>query len=123
MGADGLHEGAIVELLDAAPDGILVVDGEGRIAFVNEAVERLFGHRPAELVGQPIEVLVPERSRVRHVADRTAYAAAPRPRPMGLGLALQGLRRDGSEFPVEISLAPMTKGAGGLVVAIVRDAT
>jgi PAS domain S-box-containing protein len=123
MGADGPHEGALVELLDAAPDGILLVGKDGRIAFANAAIARLFGYTAEELVGAPIETLVPEGERGRHVADRSAYANAPRRRPMGLGLALQGRRKDGSELPVEISLAPMTASDAGLVVAIVRDAT
>jgi PAS domain S-box-containing protein len=123
MGAEGLQEGALVELLDAAPDGILLVSSDGRIAFGNAAAQQLFGYGRAELLGSAIETLVPSRYRSRHVADRQTYTSRPRPRPMGLGLRLQGLRRDGSEFPVEISLAPMTSSGERLIVTIVRDAT
>jgi PAS domain S-box-containing protein len=113
--------------LDAAADGILLVGADGRIRYVNRAALELFGYERDELVGVVIERLVPGRLRDRHVNDRTAYAENPRPRPMGLGLGLglglQGLRRDGSEVPVEISLAPMGEGRSRSIVAIVRDAT
>jgi PAS domain S-box-containing protein len=123
MSADGLPEGTLVELLDVAPDGILLVGDDGRIAFANAAIGRLFGYPPKDLVGSAVESLVPEGRRAAHRADRAAFAAAPRRRPMGLGLPLTGLRKDGSEFPVEISLAPMSEAVAGFVVAIVRDAT
>ena len=123
MEAKDLPAGAFVEVLDAAPDGVLLVDGDGRVAFANEAAQQLFGYAKDELVGAAVETLVPARQRSRHLADRKAYADNPRRRPMGLGLQLQGLRKDGSEVPVEISLAPLNATGGSLVVAIVRDAT
>ena len=76
----------------------------------NEALEQLFGYGRGALTGEAIETLVPARYAARHVKDRTTYAAAPSRRPMGLGMQLRGRRRDGSEFPVEISLAPLTTG-------------
>ncbi|MEA2314026.1 MAG: two-component system, cell cycle sensor histidine kinase and response regulator CckA [Solirubrobacteraceae bacterium] len=123
MSADGLHEGALVGLLDAAPDGILLVAGDGRVAFSNQAAQRLFGYSREGMLDATIESLVPARFRARHVPDRRAYAADPRQRPMGLGLQLQGLCSDGSEVPVEISLAPMSTGGERMIVTIVRDAT
>src|SRR5207249_2633903 len=110
-------------LLESAPDGILLVDDGGIITRVNEAAEQLFGYRRDELVGQPIEILVPQRLRHAHVPKREGYTRAARRRPMGLGLDLLGVRRDGSEFPVEISLSPMAWQGHPHVVTIVRDVT
>ena len=118
-----LAEGAMSTVLDAAPDGILLVEADGRIAYVNQAACELFGYAGDELVGEPIERLVPGRLRGRHVRDRTAYSEQPRPRPMGLGLELRGVRRDATEVPVEISLAPVESEHERGTVAIVRDAT
>jgi PAS domain S-box-containing protein len=123
MSAEPLMEAALVELLDAAPDGIVLVAADGRIAFANDALEQLFGYERGTLAGEAIERLVPARHAAHHVKDREAYAASPGRRLMGLGLELQGLRRDGSEFPVEISLAPLTTGGRTMTVSIVRDAT
>ncbi|MGO9961141.1 MAG: response regulator [Solirubrobacteraceae bacterium] len=123
MSMDGLPGGALSGSLDAAADGIVLVGADGRIRDVNRAALELFGYERNELVGVVIERLVPGRLRRRHVNHRTAYAENPRPRPMGLALRLQGLRRDGSEVPVEISLAPMDEGPSRSIVAIVRDAT
>jgi PAS domain S-box-containing protein len=108
-------------LLEAVPDALVIVDQGGRIALVNSQTERLFGYRRDELLGQPIELLVPERFRERHVADRAGYFAAPHVRPMGRGLGLSGRRKDGHEVPVEISLSPLATEAGLLVVGTVRD--
>jgi two-component system cell cycle sensor histidine kinase/response regulator CckA len=123
MSIDRLPERALSELLDAAPDGVVMVGADGRIQYVNKATEELFGYRRDELIGVVVERLIPGRLRGRHVSDRTAYAAHPRPRPMGLGLRLQGLRQDGSEVPIEISLAPMSVHGERSIVAVVRDAT
>src|SRR5204863_552435 len=94
-------------LLEAAPDGVVIVDAAGLIQIVNRQTEVLFGYPRAELRGQPVEVLLPERFRGRPVGHRSGYQRDPHTRPMGTGLELFGLRRDGSEFPVEISLSPM----------------
>ena len=110
-------------LLESAPDGIVVVDAQGTIVIVNSQTERMFGYGRDELVGQKIEILVPERFRPRHVGDRSSYGDDPHTRPMGAGRALTGLSRDGNEFPVEISLSPLHTEQGTLVMSIIRDIT
>lgn len=111
------------DLLDAAPDAMVVVGAEGEILHVNTRTEVIFGYTRAELVGAPIEVLVPERFRGAHPRGRLAYLERPEPRPMAAGLELFGRRRDGAEFPAEISLAPCRSEHGLMVVAAVRDVT
>lgn len=108
-------------LVEAAPDGILLVDAGGRIALANAEAERLFAYAPGELEGQPIELLVPEAQRGAHVAERTRFASQGQPRPMGEGRRLFGRRSDGSTFPAEISLSPVQVERGGFVAAAVRD--
>jgi protein-histidine pros-kinase len=110
-------------LLEAAPDAMVIVGSDGRIQLVNGQVERLFGYGRDELLGQPVELLVPARYHERHPLHRRSYFADPRARPMGAGLDLHGLRKDGTEFPAEISLAPMRTPQGVLVTAAIRDAT
>ncbi len=112
-----------VTVLQAAPDAMIVVDGRGTIRFANRRVTALFGHLPEELIGHNIDVLVPERFRAHHVGHRSEYMAHTRVRPMGPGLDLFGLRRDGTEFPVEISLSPIEDNGETLVAAAIRDAT
>ena len=110
-------------ILDSAPDAMVIVDGEGTILFANQQVSALFGHAAADIVGQPIETLIPERFHGRHVGHRESYGSGMKVRPMGTGLGLFALRNDGSEFPVEISLSPVRDGARSLVAAAIRDVT
>jgi PAS domain S-box-containing protein len=109
-------------VLDAAPDAMIVIDEAGIIRFANRQVSALFGYSRDEIVGQAVERLMPDRFRDRHVAHRHGYAAARRMRPMGVGLALFGRHKDGSEFPVEISLSPV-RDSTLLVAAAIRDIT
>jgi PAS domain S-box-containing protein len=101
------------ELLEAAPDAIIESDETGRIILMNAATERLFGYARAELLGQPLETLIPAAARHRHEQHRAAYRMHPSTRPMGMGMTLMARRMDGSEFPVEISLSPAQSGGGG----------
>jgi diguanylate cyclase (GGDEF)-like protein/PAS domain S-box-containing protein len=111
------------QLVEAAPDGIIVVDEEGVIRLANVQAERLLGWHRDELVGRPLEVLVPERFRDAHPGHRHAYFSAPRTRPMGAGLELAARRADGSEFAVDISLSPINTKRAKWAVAALRDAT
>jgi len=108
-------------LVEAAPDGIVITDDAGKILLVNQRTEDLFGYDRGDLLGKPVEVLLPERARSIHRAHRTRYRAEPRVRAMGSGLDLRARRSDGGEFPVEISLSPLDAGTGTLVIATVRD--
>ena len=110
-------------LLEAAPDAIVGVDPDGRIALVNAQAERLFGYPRAELEGQPVEILVPHGVRGQHPAHRSRYFADPRQRPMGAGMQLAARRKDGTEFPAEISLSALDTEDGMLVSAAIRDVT
>jgi two-component system, LuxR family, sensor kinase FixL len=112
------------ELLDAAPDAIVIADAQGRIVLVNLQTERLFGYDRGELIGEPVEVLIPRRYRGAHPRYREGYFAEPRVRPMGAGqLALFGLRKNGQEFPAEISLSPLHTDSGVLAITAIRDIT
>jgi PAS domain S-box-containing protein len=110
-------------LLESVPDATLIIGRAGSIALVNTQLERMFGYARDELLGQPVEILVPERFRGIHVTHRGSYLADPHLRPMGAGLELHGRRKDGTEFPVEISLSPMESEDGRLVCAAIRDIT
>jgi PAS domain S-box-containing protein len=109
--------------LDAAPDAMLLTDPTGVVLFTNRQVSGLFGYAHQELIGANIELLIPGRFRHHHVGHRGRYVASPRMRPMGAGLALFGRRRDGSEFPVEISLSPVEDSGHTLIAAAIRDVT
>ena len=111
------------ELLEAVPDAVVIVDHEGVIRTVNRQAEDMFGHSRADLLGRPVESLLPERYRESHVDHREAYAAHPRTRAMGAGMELFGRRGDGSDFPVEVSLSPMTLDGTPLVISTIRDVT
>ena len=109
--------------LDAAPDAMIIIDASGIIRFTNRQVSALFGYEHDEIIGQSIEMLMPERFRARHVGHRENYVSNVRVRPMGVGLELFGRRRDGTEFPVEISLSPIEDVGRTLVAAAIRDVT
>jgi formate hydrogenlyase transcriptional activator len=118
------HAHALFEkLFLASPDAIIVTTVDGRISAASPATERLFGYSQSELIGQLVEILIPERFRSRHPHRRDSYLAAPVVRPMGTGLELFGLRKDGTEFPVDIMLSPVDAGAGHSVLTVVRDIT
>jgi PAS domain S-box-containing protein len=110
-------------LLESAPDAVVIADATGLIRIVNRQTEVLFGYPRAELVGRPVEALLPDRFHEVHTAHRAGYQANPHTRPMGVGLELFGRRRDGSEFPVEISLSPMGLAGEPVVISTVRDIT
>jgi PAS domain S-box-containing protein len=114
---------AILGLVDAAPDGIVMADERGSILFVNRRSEELFGYRREELLGRSVDELLPESLRQVHRAHRTRYRAEPRTRSMGAGLMLFARRADGTELPVEIGLSPLQTSDGLRVVAVVRDVT
>ncbi|MDJ0760114.1 MAG: PAS domain S-box protein [Woeseiaceae bacterium] len=110
-------------LLETAPDAMVIVDSSGRIAIVNSQTEQMFGYSRRELLGNPIEMLLPERIREQHERHRAKYLEAPSLRPMGQGLALLGRRKDGEEFPVEISLSPVESENGRFISSTIRDVT
>jgi PAS domain S-box-containing protein len=111
------------ELVDAAPDGVICCDRAGVIVLVNAEVERMFGYTRDELIGQRVDMLVPDAARAAHGPHVAHYTAAPRLRPMGIGMELHGRRKDGTEIPVEISLSPIQSPGGLVVTAGVRDVT
>src|SRR5678809_1095273 len=108
-------------ILEAIPDAVAVVNQQGVLIQVNSQTESLFGYTRAELIGQKIEILVPERQRPHHDQHREQFHRQPKIRRMGSGLDLYGRRRDGSEFPVEISLSPVAAGNGLIVLSAIRD--
>lgn len=119
-----LQEGISVQLwLDISPDALVVVNAAGQIILVNRQGETLFGYTRQELVGQPLEVLLPERLRAAHVRHREHYATSPHIRPMGVGLELSARRKDGTEVPIDISLSPLRFDEAFYVMAAIRDIT
>lgn len=110
-------------LLESAPDAVVIADSAGRIVLVNSQTQQLFGYARGELVDRPVEMLVPERLAHRHQVHRQGYFRDPRARPMGARLALFGRRKDGSEFPVEVSLSPLVTDEGTLAISAIRDVT
>jgi PAS domain S-box-containing protein len=110
-------------VLDAAPDAMIIIDAHGRIRFANRQVSVLFGHAHDAIIDLPVEALLPERFRESHLLHRMQYVDNVRARPMGVGQQLLGLRRDGSEFPVEISLSPVQTDSPVLIAAAIRDVT
>jgi PAS domain S-box-containing protein len=110
-------------VLDSAPDAMIIIDPAGYIVFANRQITPLFGHDPREIVGAKVELLLPERFRARHTGHREGFTRDVRVRPMGMGLELFGMRKDGTEFPVEISLSPIGAAGDHMVAAAIRDVT
>jgi PAS domain S-box-containing protein len=109
--------------VESAPDAVVIVSRDGEIVLINSQTEKLFGYSREELLGQPVEKLVPQSVHADHPGFRTKYFTEPRARPMGAGLSLFGLHKDGHEFPVEISLSPVETKEGTLVTSSIRDIT
>lgn len=109
-------------LIESAPDAIVIVNVEGKIDLVNARAEKMFGYTRTELIGMNVDNLLPDSLREMHVAHRQSYAAAPRVRSMGADLKIIGRRRDGDDFPIEVSLSPMTTVNGMLIVSFIREA-
>lgn len=116
-------EGVAAALLEGSPDGVIICDDSGRIVLVNRQVEKLFEVERDQLVGRPIECLIPDHQRSAHAEHRRQYAAEPRTRPMGAGMQLWARKWDSTVFPVEIALSPISTESGMLVIATVRDVT
>ena len=114
---------ASLRLLESVPDAIVVVDSAGTIVYANQLVEQVFGFAPCDLVGQSVELLLPEQARTQHRRHRRAYEQARATRPMVSGADLNGLHESGREFPVDISLSPIESDEGSLVIAAIRDMT
>jgi PAS domain S-box-containing protein len=123
IGRSKQEEQKFRNLLESAPDAIVIVDQKGLIQLINAQTEKLFGYTRAELIGAPVETLVPQCFRGRHWSHREGYAQSPQPRSMGAGLELYGRRKDGTEFPIEISLSPLETVEGTLVCSAIRDVT
>ena len=123
ISVDDTSEAYFKNILESAPDAMVIIDHHGRIAVVNGQAERMFGYSRQDMLGQEVELLLPESVRHRHISHRAAYSGDPHLRPMGLDMELLGRRKDGSEFPVEISLSPVTSASGAFVSSVIRDVT
>jgi PAS domain S-box-containing protein len=117
------RDASFQSLLDALPDAVLIVNLAGEIVVRNTQAEKMFGYTREELIGSSIERLIPSRFRDRHAQDLESYFSDPKVRPMGIGLDLFAQRSDGSEFPVEINLSPLTTEGGTFVISAIRDTT
>ncbi len=115
--------GMLWNVIDALRDGIALADGDSRLVFASRRLEEMFGYQHAELVGQPVEHLIPAHLQAAHRGHLAVYARAPKARPMGAGARLSGLRKDGTTFPAEISLSPVQTATGRFALAVVRDIT
>ena len=120
-----LSDRYFIALLESAPDSMVIIGSDGKIAMVNKQTEVLFGYRREEIIGKEVEILIPERYHKQHRNDRAKYISRPRTRPMGIGLELFGRRHDGSDFPVEVSLSPMHTDISEdtMIIAAIRDVT
>ena len=123
ISSDDTSEAYFRNVLESAPDAMVIIDHFGRITVVNGQAEKMFGYSRAELLGQEVEMLLPEAQRDRHISHRASYSGSPSLRPMGSGLELKGRRKDGSKFPVEISLSPFTSASGAFISSVIRDVT
>ena len=123
ISADDTSEAYFKSVLESAPDAMIIIDHHGKIAVVNAQAERMFGYTRKQFLGQEIEMLLPDALRDRHISHRAGYASEPILRPMGSDLELRGQRRDGTEFPVEISLSPFTSATGAFISSVIRDVT
>ena len=119
----GITPAALWGLLDALADGVILTDEDGVLVLANRRAEDMFGYRPGELIGQPVESLVPAGLRAAHVTQRAGYAREPVARPMGSRVRLAGQRRDGSTFPARVSLSPVLTATGRFILAVIRDIT
>ncbi len=123
ISADDTSEAYFRNVLESAPDAMIIIDHLGKITVVNVQAEKMFGYSREQLLGKEVEMLLPEEVRTRHISHRAAYSAAPSLRPMGSDLELFGQRADGSKFPVEISLSPFVSASGAFVSSVIRDVT
>ena len=123
ISADDTSEAYFRNVLESAPDAMIIIDHFGKIVVVNGQAEHMFGYTRRQLLGQEVEMLLPEAIRGQHISHRAAFSAAPQLRPMGSGLELKGRREDGTEFPVEISLSPFSSTSGTFVSSVIRDVT
>ena len=123
ISADNTSESYFRNILESAPDAMVIIDHYGKIAIVNGQAKEMFGYSREEMMGQEIELLLPESLHDRHLSHRARYARDPNLRPMGIGMELHARRKDGSVFPVEISLSPVTSASGSFVSSVIRDVT